>query len=1161
MAQNKRWEQRRASTRKAGSARAPDPGGSQASADGDASPPQRDHSAAPERRRRRSRLAANTALALLIAYTMIGFLGVPLLLERVGIRAVADRLNGDATIGAAIFNPFTFRLELADLRISDEDGAEVMGFDQFVGNFDPIRTIFQGGYRFHRATLMRPSASIVIAEDGSLNLAELPIQTDEQEQREPLKRIPRIVIDHIGMSEASVAFTDLSQPEPVRADVQDLTFTLDGLDTQPERENPLRLVAETSAGERFAWEGSLFVDPLTTRGVLTIENLDLPRFMPYGIRRTTARLVEGRMDLALEYSFAPVRVPREADVLVTSIALRDLVVRQSDEPLVSAAAIRGANIAADAHARTLRIESLDIEGAAASVVREQSGEFRFTRLLKNRDEPPGAAPSTSTPDARTAGEPPASRRDVQSIEYPIEQLVTAIEQLLADALGGWTTSIERVGLNDAAVTFEDRSTSPLTRLVMNDLSIDAGPIQSEEDYRTPFSMSASVGDKGRFNLQGAALPLEPFLETAVEAESIDVTVAAAYLPAELGGDLPAARLAGGALALNGRATADMARPGRLAAEWTGDVTLGDLRLDADQQEQALAALTSLSLSGDAGVAMEGDSGVQLLWNGSVDLSGAQASGPLAGPDVGPISLVADRGTLTGRLGAQLTKRRSPQIFFSIDSNMEGTRLRVPERQSLDFRLARASVASAEFDSDRESLSIQSVSLAGPDIRALVDLVPDAPAGGGEPAPQQQAATETAADSSDATVGSAADQPPPALPLAVSIASFNLTGGRVELHDPKTDPPSTALLEDLSIEATDLSTSGETGTTFTLTSRVQNSGSLRMAGSANAFSSPPNADVEIEVSSLPLNPYNALAGWYVGYRIDRGRLNLTLPIQLDDTSLDGRLSADLDQFYLGDSVNSPAAPDAPVKLGLALLRDRSGNIKVSIPISGDVTDPNFSLGGVIWSAFTNVIVGAATSPFRVLGSLFAGDADVDLSQIAFEPGADRLTSDGLSKLDALARAMNERPGISLIISGRYSMESDEPVVREQAFRQRMLDRLQNRDPTIRELTPPVYRRAVRAAYRLLVERGEIEDVAQDTPTETESDEDDDIFALKEEAVRANLETPRAELEALARRRAESVRAVLVEDNNVDPERISITTPDDASGPEPQAVFDLGRAENR
>lgn len=84
---------------------------------------------------------------------------------------------------------------------------------------------------------------------------------------------------------------------------------------------------------------------------------------------------------------------------------------------------------------------------------------------------------------------------------------------------------------------------------------------------------------------------------------------------------------------------------------------------------------------------------------------------------------------------------------------------------------------------------------------------------------------------------------------------------------------------------------------------------------------------------------------------------------------------LDQLTLGERVESPDATKLPVKLAIALLKDRKGEIKLDIPVKGSLKDPEFSLGGVIIKILINLLVKAATSPFALLGAMFGGGEEM------------------------------------------------------------------------------------------------------------------------------------------------------------------------------------------
>jgi hypothetical protein len=56
---------------------------------------------------------------------------------------------------------------------------------------------------------------------------------------------------------------------------------------------------------------------------------------------------------------------------------------------------------------------------------------------------------------------------------------------------------------------------------------------------------------------------------------------------------------------------------------------------------------------------------------------------------------------------------------------------------------------------------------------------------------------------------------------------------------------------------------------------------------------------------------------------------------------------LNQLTFGDRIESKDATKLPVRLAVALLKDRNGIIDINLPVSGSINDPQFSVGGIIW----------------------------------------------------------------------------------------------------------------------------------------------------------------------------------------------------------------------
>ena len=86
--------------------------------------------------------------------------------------------------------------------------------------------------------------------------------------------------------------------------------------------------------------------------------------------------------------------------------------------------------------------------------------------------------------------------------------------------------------------------------------------------------------------------------------------------------------------------------------------------------------------------------------------------------------------------------------------------------------------------------------------------------------------------------------------------------------------------------------------------------------------------------------------------------------------------------------------------------------------------DFLFLGIVAKVVGNLIVKAVTAPFALLGALFGGGEE--LSFLEFEPGSAALDPADRSKLGSLAKALADRPGLKLDVTGRSRMSKPELV---------------------------------------------------------------------------------------------------------------------------------------
>nr|WP_180323122.1 DUF748 domain-containing protein [Marinobacter adhaerens] len=264
---------------------------------------------------------------------------------------------------------------------------------------------------------------------------------------------------------------------------------------------------------------------------------------------------------------------------------------------------------------------------------------------------------------------------------------------------------------------------------------------------------------------------------------------------------------------------------------------------------------------------------------------------------------------------------------------------------------------------------------------------------------------------------------------VRVGQLMLENGVLDYTDRTLDPVFTTTLDQLNGTVTGLSNVSPQQGKVAITGRVGGSGRVELEGTVGPLGTEETSHLTLAMQDLSLPALSPYIGRYLGYGVESGKLALDLDYEITGSQIEASNLIVADRLGLGASIASEQAVDVPVKLGLALLRNNDGVIEINLPISGDLDNPEFSVGQVVMNTFVNLLAKAATSPFSILGSLadFAGLSGEELGQVYFEPGNARLAPGEAEKLAALAEALRNRPDLLLNIRGGVSRVTDGVVL--------------------------------------------------------------------------------------------------------------------------------------
>ena len=300
----------------------------------------------------------------------------------------------------------------------------------------------------------------------------------------------------------------------------------------------------------------------------------------------------------------------------------------------------------------------------------------------------------------------------------------------------------------------------------------------------------------------------------------------------------------------------------------------------------------------------------------------------------------------------------------------------------------------------------------------------------KPAEQPAAApTEAAA----ATTSTSTDGDDENSGVAIQIRRLDIRQGALDFSDDSLGSGFATSIREFNGTVSGISSDRGTRSQLALEGRVDEYGFARVSGSLNPFLPRDRSNVRVEFRNLDVAKVTPYAVRFAGYKIASGRMSLDLNYRVRNNLIEGDNKILLEQFTLGEKVESPGALNLPLELAIALLKDDDGRIDLALPVTGNLDDPKFDYSAIIGKAIGNMLSGIFLAPFKILARIFSGGQSDEFSNIVFDPGSARLLPPEREKLARIVQALAKRPELKLLVPARYDVELDARAMRRAALR--------------------------------------------------------------------------------------------------------------------------------
>lgn len=965
-------------------------------------------------------------LVLLLIYAAAGFLLAPWLVKQQLPGLVDRHLGAQGSVSTVRINPFLLTFEVTGLTVAEKNAAPALQIGRLFVDFE-AGSLWRRAWTFREIRIEQPVINAELDAGENLNLARLlsPARTNAPPapQTAATSAPPRLLLQHFVISGGTFSFADHTLQPAARARFNPVHFEMHDVSTLPDHHGEHVLTARLPGGGSLQWQGKFTLTPIVTSGSITLKNAKLATLWQFVQDHLAIAEPGGSYELGLRYSlrYGNGALDLQADDL--ALRMQDIAITrpQGGATLgqLKTLAFDGGRF--DLQKRSLSFKDARMADGVINVILDQDGQPDWAKLVRS-------SPAAAKPDATPAA-PPATN---------------------TTAAAPWQITLPQVSIGPLALAVTDHSRVQPLRVTV--AGAHAG-----------FGMVATVGqdtqvvvDSGTLNIRDTRIhsgtSREPLIAlTAVEFAdgAFDLrqkTIRAGLLRLS-GGKTQVTRGADGALELAAAFAARRDEPSpdsgfsvALDRAELADhaVVLADHSLQpamAYDLEHIRIAISKIAMPfrgpSPLELGLRIKQGGVLQAKGTVDPLKQTADIRFEAADVAlaPVGgLLKRHTTLTlasGKAGADGRviwngKTNPAALRYAGTAAISDIELKTESSGERLLGWQRIVATDIDFDAAGNRLAIAQLGIARPYARLIINkdrstnlagiVRPSSPPSDAAPAP----ASGTSA------------------PLAISLERISMERGEMDFSDLSLVLPFAVRIQALGGSVSGLSSAADARASLKLEGRVDEFGLARAEGALQPFTPKKFTDIAVTFRNIALTSLSPYTATFAGRRIASGKLSLDLQYKLDNSQLAGDNKMLLEQFTLGERVESPTAINLPLDLAIALLTDSDGKIDLAVPVSGNVDSPEFSYGHVIWQAIRTVITRIVTAPFRALGALFGGNAET-LGDIVFDPGSARILPTEYEKLRRVAEGLQKRPQLKLLVQGLFHADSDGRALRTQAVR--------------------------------------------------------------------------------------------------------------------------------
>lgn len=947
-----------------------------------------------------------TFISLISIYILAGFLLIPYILKKEIVKNLDENLNAKSTIEKIEFNPLTFDLKVHNFKLISLENEELIKLKELQITLGILKSLDQNHFRVEYILLDELFVNLIQTENGNINLAQLLKQSTSIEDKPKDEEKPSnelvFLIAKLDLKNTNLNFTSYLQKEPFNLNLKDINYTIYDLGTYKNFLSSNNLNFQINKNTDVTIKGAFNINPFKAYGKVEIKDLRVKDFLEFDKNFFNFSVNEdANINLALNYN---IDASNEFLLNLNSevLELNNLDLIQNKNKIANLKKLDIKRFDFDLKEQNISFNDINIDGLNANMVMDKSG-VNFANLVNiknNQEESKSVIKDEKTWKINFKNINANANYNFNNISLNSKTDIKSII-LNADDLKIIDSSIylNNANLKTSNITYLDKQNnldikSTNTNIKLYNLSVINGDVKIGNIELAKDNLAFK---EANLNFDINSKKVESSLKNLEIKENISYELNNLKLKdINFNDNINKLKIETKNIELNTTGflfdsknntifkTINIKNPDLHFEDLNNKLSINTKDINLASKDLLITkdtniSLESLKLAKTAINLLDNQNNLKIdTKNLSLDLNNFKfnkgniilGSIKLLEPDLQILDTQSNLKIDAKNIDLALKKLISKENFFRIEkTDLLNPHISIvlPKSDSINIeKKEQNEVINKEENKNKFRLNLGPV-----DIKNLT------------------------LDFEDKN-----------LPIPFKTTVSKLNG---QISEIKNKEKSTSQLEIKGV--------------------VDEYGVAKITGIVNPNSLKILTDINMKFQNIAMKSFTPYTAKFVGRTIKDGKLELDLNYNISDSNLKAKNNIIIKKLELGEKVESADAISLPLDLAITLLEDSSNIIDINLPISGNVDDPQFSVGSIIWKAFVNLITKAITSPFSLIGSLFNFSED-EIKSVNFDLKESEITPIQKETLDKIALILGKKEEIAIKFAPSFNEKEEKEKVAQQ-----------------------------------------------------------------------------------------------------------------------------------